>query len=281
MTYDREPRLQRVERDGIAWFSDPLLEAESGIDVAFSTRRGGASDEPWSSLDLAAHTGDDTAAVDENRARLLTALGLDPTLLVTAEQVHGDHVAIVTADDAGRGAIAAAGPRPLPATDAMITSEPGVPLLMMFADCVPVVLVARGPVRSVAVVHAGWRGALCSLTGAAANALAAHAGCAPAQLDAYIGPHIGPCHYDVDADLAEAFRERFAEVTHSASMAAAASRVDLGAAVSQALTRAGLRPQRIAKLGMCTAEHLALFYSYRAEGRTGRHGALAAVLPDV
>ena len=281
MTHDSEPRLQGVERDGITWFSDPSLEARSGIVVAFSTRQGGASDEPWSSLDLAARTGDDPASVDENRTRLLAALGLDSAQLVTAEQVHGDHVAIVTADDAGRGASTAGGPAPLPATDAMITSEPGVPLLMMFADCVPIVLVARGPVRSVAVVHAGWRGTLGSLPGAAAHALAAHTGCPEDELDAYVGPHIGPCHYEVGADLAEAFEARFALVSHSVSIAAAASRVDLGAAVSHALTSAGLRPQRIAKLGMCTAEHLALFYSYRAEGRTGRHGALAAILPDI
>jgi YfiH family protein len=275
-----EHHLVRVDDDGLSWFTDARIRTSDGIVVAFSTRLGGASGAPYDSLDLAAHSGDDPVAVDENRRRLVTGLGLDPCRLVTAEQVHGDTIETVAGRDAGRGGTAVGGPLPLPATDAMLTSEPATPLLMMYADCVPVVLAARGPVRSVAVVHAGWRGALVSLPALAARALATHAGCSEADLDAWVGPHIGPCHYEVDEELAEAFRKRFPGVSRPADATGSGPRVDLGEAVRQALLGAGLCRPRITELGLCTADHLELFYSYRAEGLTGRHGAVAAILPE-
>ena len=80
-----------------------------------------------------------------------------------AEQVHGDRIALVDAGSAGSGAFALGTMPPLAGTDAVMTVEPGVPLLLCFADCVPIILVAPGP--AVAVVHAGWRGALGSLAG--------------------------------------------------------------------------------------------------------------------
>jgi YfiH family protein len=205
-------------------------------------------------------------------------MGLDPAALVTAEQVHGDHIAEVGAADVGRGATAASGPAAVPATDALMTSVPGMPLLMMYADCVPVVLVAREPVRAVAVVHAGWKGAFASLPGKAAVALAGLAGCGTDRIDAYVGPHIGPCHYEVDEALATAFGDRFGPGVLARYDASPTPKVDLGTAVSRSLVDAGVSPERIATLGLCTAEHLDLFYSYRAEGLTGRHGAVAAIL---
>ena len=273
------PALERVERDGLIWFQDTELLDSLGLLVAFSTRAGGASQDPYASLDLASHSGDEPRLVDENRARLARALGLDPTALVSAEQVHGDDVFVAGTRDAGRGARTAAGPERVSAVDALVTAAPGVPLLMMYADCVPVVIVAPGTRPAVGGVHAGWKGALAALPGKVAQVVAVEAGCPTGGLNAYIGAHIGPCHYEVDQGLAAAFEQRFAGVSHSVSMAAASPRVDLGEAVSHALVSVGLHPHRIAKLGLCTAEHPALFYSYRAEGRTGRHGAIAAITP--
>jgi len=93
--------------------------------------------------------------------------------VTTAEQVHGHSVALVGDAEAGSGAWAEGRRTPIPDTDALVTLEIGVPLMLMFADCVPVVLVslARGH-YGVAVVHAGWRGALEGVPGAAARALA-------------------------------------------------------------------------------------------------------------
>jgi YfiH family protein len=259
-------------------FTDPGLEARHGILVAFSTRRGGVSEGQWAGLDLAGHTGDDPASVDRNRSRLLTALGLDPARLVTAEQVHGVAIAEVGEADVGRGARLCHGRPPVPGTDALMTIETGLPLMMMYADCVPVVIVAPGEPRGVVVVHAGWRGAVARLPQLAAAALARRTGTPADRLLAYVGPHIGVCHYEVSADVASAFSRQFTNASHSVSILAASPRVDLGLAVRASLQDSGLDRHHIIGLDMCTAENLDLFYSYRAEGLTGRHGAVAAIL---
>jgi YfiH family protein len=270
------PALRRAERDGLTFFHDPGLEVEAGIVVAFSARLGGVSDAPYASLDLAAHTGDRPSAVDENRGRLLRALDLDPDRLITAEQVHGDVVREVDEEDVGSGARTEGGAAPIAGADALLTRKPLVPVLMMYADCVPVIIVATGPRRAVCVVHAGWRGALAGLAGRAAARVSSASGARPTDLRAYIGPHICRSHYDVSDDLASAFRARFAKSSPSVSIPTAPPKVDLEAAVRASLEESGLQPERVVSLGMCTVEEPALFYSYRAEGLTGRHGALAA-----
>jgi YfiH family protein len=273
------PEIRRVEGGSLVYYTDTGLAQRSGIRVAFSTRRGGASMSPYASLDLAAHSGDDPGTVDENRRRLACVLGVDAERIVTAEQVHGDRVVEVGPSDAGRGATTT-GPvarGPVAGCDALITTAADVPLLMMYADCVPVVLVSETPRRGVAVVHAGWKGALAGLPGIAARRLAAAAGCEPWHVTAYIGPHVCAAHYEVSEDLASAFHERYASSSRSVSILAASARVDLAAAVMASLEEAGLSSERVAALGMCTVEEPTLFYSFRAEGLTGRHGALVAI----
>jgi hypothetical protein len=267
--------LERVSCAGIHVLTDPALKTNTGIVVAFTERGGGMSQPPYASLDLAAHVGDDPARVDGNRTRLLDALGIGRLRdrLTVPEQVHGTRAFAVDADAAGSGAFAAPGGSPrIPATDALLTRQPGVPLMLCFADCVPVVLVAPGPGRAVAVVHAGWRGALGRLPGLVARRLARLTGCGTEDLTAYVGPHIGPCHYPVDAGLVSQFVNTFG------SIAAARDRLDLGAVVSATLCEAGVPPSSQVVSGLCTAESTDRFYSYRAEGVTGRHAALACIL---
>lgn len=269
-----DPGLTRVESDGVSFWTDERLRAHAGVIVAFSERQGGVSAAPYDSLNLAAHVGDDLRSVDENRRRFLVALGLAGAAdrLVTAEQVHGSNVAVLQAQDAGRGGFAAGSRQAVPKTDALLTAAPALPLLLLFADCVPVVLVAPGPV--IAVAHAGWRGALAGLPGTTAQALAARAGCPASSIRAYVGAHIRACHYDVDETLLSQFANVFGTVSRAES-----GGLDLGAVVTSSLTRSGVDPCSIAALGTCTAESTERFFSYRAEGGlTGRHGALACIV---
>ena len=196
------------------------------IVVAFSERSGGVSMPPDATLNLGSHVGDDPAAVDENRSRLLASLGIGQLRdsLAMAEQVHGTSLAVVTCSESGSGAYAAKGDRPLAGADALLTSDSGIPLMLCFADCVPVVLVAPGP--TVAVVHAGWRGALGKLPGKAVEALSKQAGCSPSAVMAYIGPHIASCHYEVDDELLSQFATTFGKVARALN-----GGLDLGAVV--------------------------------------------------
>ncbi len=269
------PSLRRVEYDEVVIHLDSVLR-ERGILVAFTERSGGVSVSPYESLNLAAHVGDAAVAVDTNRTRLFGALGIAGLRerLVTAEQVHGERIEVVGDREAGSGAFAepSHGSRPpVPATDALVTSARGLPLMMFFADCVPIVLVATSPRPAVAVVHAGWRGARLSLPGTAASALAAHAGCAPSDISAYIGPHIARCCYEVDERLLSHFCNIFDTV------GALDGRLDLAAAVRESLARSGVSAGRTTSVGACTHDLTDRFFSYRAESTTGRHGALAVI----
>lgn len=269
-----KPSLTRVLQGGVAaWIDDELL-ARHGVLVAFSERSGGVSEGPYSSLNLAGHVGDDPAAVDHNRLAFLEALGIGAygSALTMAEQVHGDKIARVQGDPVGSGARASGGKAPIGATDALVTATPDLPLALCFADCVPVILVAPGP--AVAVVHAGWRGALSSLPGKSVEDVSSLAACAPSEVTAYIGPHIRACHYEVSDEVMSQFFNTFGTFARAVS-----GGLDLDAVVSASLERAGVAPCNIARLGTCTAETTDRFFSYRAEaGNTGRHAALACIL---
>ncbi len=266
--------FEREVNGGTAFHVARELADTSGILVAFTERTGGLSEPPYASLNLASHVGDDPACVDANRDRVFTALGISPLRdrLVTSEQVHGVRIAHVRGADAGSGARAA--PRsspPLPRCDALITRAVGIPLMLFYADCVPVVLVHAGA-RAVAIVHAGWRGALAGIAGDAARELASACGDA-AGLQAFVGPHIGACCYELGTEIVSQFAKRFATLSR------ASDRLDLAAVVTEDLVRAGVVEERQWHLGICTAHNTEHFYSYRAEGRTGRHAALGVILP--
>jgi len=266
------PTLERVRVGDTVVLTDAGLRRDDGVVVAFTERTGGESLAPFESLNLAAHVGDEASRVDSNRSSLLAAVGLSHlrSQLVTAEQVHGTHIHEVTRADAGRGANSASELRPVAGTDALITRAPGIPLMLFYADCVPVILVApRG--SGVAVVHAGWRGALAQLPGATLIRMALTLGVEPSSICAYIGPCIRSCCYEVDETLLSQFVHEFGTIS------AVEGRLDLVAVVRESLHQAGLLPEMIADCGVCTLDHVDRFFSYRANATTGRHAALAAI----
>lgn len=271
MPIRRTPRLTRCQHEGVCWWTDEELGRE-GIVVAFSERAGGVSAAPFHSLNLAGHVGDDPGLVDVNRGLLLAALGLSSFAqgLTTAEQVHSANVTLIRSGGAG----ARAGGVPVAQTDALVTTTAGVPLLMCFADCVPVILVAPGP--AVAVVHAGRRGILSGVVAASVAALVAESSADASEIAAYVGPHIYGDHYCVTPEMLSQFVEVFGTFARAES-----GGLDLGSVVTANLTDAGVQSCHIASLGRCTTEETDRFFSYRAEsGLTGRHGALACIVPS-
>lgn len=271
---DLTPTLSRHQIGDVALHLDQGLLDQCGIVVAFSERSGGESDSPFSSLNLGLHVGDAPEAVAANRRTFLTAAGVPHGALahvVSAHQVHG--VEVLTVDDLEQVPAV-----PSPGTDALITPVAGVPLLLCFADCVPVILVAPGDHPVVAVVHSGWRGTLNDISGVALRKMVDDYGVDPASVLAYIGPYIGPNNFAVGQDVWTQFDAAFGTLT-PVFTADGAVRFDLANAVRESLTTLGVQGCNIASMGVCTVDSVDRFFSYRAEGGvTGRLGALACIL---
>lgn len=194
-----------IERRGVVdvlrW---PALDG-GGVDAVVTTRHGGVSSGPYASLNLGLHVGDDATAVIENRRRAATAIDLDLEDLVLARQVHGGEVALVGRGDRGRGA--RSGADAAADADALVTRDRGVGLVVLVADCVPVLL--HDPVTStLACVHAGWRGTVARVVAAALDAMREQ-GARPQDVVAGIGPAVPAARYEVGEDVAAAARAAF------------------------------------------------------------------------
>jgi polyphenol oxidase len=182
----------------------PALEA-SGADAAVTARSGGVSTGPYATLNLSLSVGDEPANVLENRRRLATALDARLGDLVFARQVHGTGVRIVGEADRGSGASSL--DDAIPETDALVTRSPGVVLVILTADCVPIVL--HDPVVGVlACVHAGWRGTVARVSAAALAAMES-LGSRPSDVIAGVGPAVAPARYQVGADVYQAVAGAF------------------------------------------------------------------------
>ncbi len=232
------------------------------------TRRGGVSPAPWDSLNVGGTVGDERERVVENRRRSFHALGRQLDSLFDVWQVH-------SAD-----AVFAEAPRP-PAgehakADIILTDRPEVTLYMRFADCVPILL--HDPRRKiVGIAHAGWLGTVRGACLAAVRAMEEHYGSRPEDIQAGIGPSIGPDHYEVGPDVISRVGDSFGADVHGLiSSRQGRTYLDLWAANRRQLEMAGVRQIEVA--GICTACHLEDWYSHRAErGKTGRFGALIAL----
>jgi polyphenol oxidase len=216
--------------------------------VAFSTREGGVSEGPYTSLNLGLLTKDEPANVEENRRRLCAEVGADPQLLALNRQVHGTMVRRAVAGDRREHA------------DGLWTDEPGVPLLAMTADCVPVAIArTNGDKPALAILHVGWRGLA---DGVIASGVAALGG----RVTAAIGPAIGPCCYEVGSEVAALFDDGL--VT--------GRKLDLWAASERALEAAGV--EDVERTDVCTSCHPELFFSHRRDaGTTGRQGVIGVI----
>ena len=221
--------------------------------VAFSTRKGGVSEGPYASLNLGKKGGDAPERVDENRRRLCVEVGADVDALALNYQIHSGVVR-----RAVRGGKGDPG-------DGLWTDEPGLPMLALTADCLPVALArANGRKPAMAVLHAGRIGILAGILAAGVESLA------QGPVAAAIGPSIGPCCYEVGDDVASRYRARFgADVVRN-------GRLDLWAAAERELRAAGC--SSVERSDLCTACDAERFYSYRRDGTPrGGQGVIALV----
>lgn len=239
----------------------PDWPAPANVKAAITTRLGGCSTGPYSQANLALHVGDNGAHVEANRTQLLTQLKVGH--IQWLEQIHGTDV--VTAADDGLTRTA----------DACTTEQVDLACAVLTADCLPLLLCdQRG--QQVAAVHAGWRGLAKGVIAQTVDQFRQP----PDQLLAYLGPAIGPQHFEVGVEVLEAFFALAATEAATDAIAQAfrpASRplkfyADLYQLARLALKQSGV--EQIFGGHQCTYSDSKHFYSYRRDGATGRMASI-------
>lgn len=268
------PRLRRQgPLDVLAW---PSLDALD-LDAMVTTRHGGVSTAGYASLNLALHVGDEPAAVLENRHRVAAALGADLADFVFCDQSHGSHVATVTAADRGRGTQRRADS--LVQTDAVVTRDPGTVLVVQVADCVPIILVDPDA-QVLGCVHAGWRGTVAGVTGAAMHAMRS-LGARPERMLAAVGPAVAADRYQVGPAVAAAASRYFGNVDGIMRPDGPGRWLfDLPGANRRILRESGVPDRQIMDSGLATGHRDGLFFSDREERPCGRFAAVARLRPQ-
>ena len=228
---------------------------------AFTTRVGGVSDGPYSSLNLGLSSGDVPDRVEANRQRMLASFGTRRERVTAFHQVHGDRV---LADGPSWFASEA---------DAAVALD-DTTLVVSIADCFP--LLFFDPISgAVGAAHCGWRGTVKGLAARVVRTMTQRFGSDPARLELAIGPGIRGACYQVGPEVVAAFRRAGFPEGVSAPDDEGRHRLDLVAANLHALTTAGVESGNVHDCGVCTHCEPERFFSYRRDGGvTGRHWAL-------
>ena len=254
----------------IVWLKAPQWEKRDGLLHGFLGRRGGKSAGPYSNLNLSFRVGDDPQVVKDNLCDMKKVVGMHDLRIVTMKQVHGDRIV-----DVKDKSIKEAGE-----ADAMVTEEGGVFLGVLTADCVPILLSVRGR-KLVAAVHAGWRGTLAGLASKMIGYLKDRHDIDPGSVEAALGPAIGPCCYEIGADVSVPLAQRWGGLAEKSLRSRDGKRfLDLRELNRRLLEDAGVPSAQIFKVGPCTACAVEDFFSYRREKReTGRQLSFIGWLP--
>ncbi|GMW03069.1 MAG: laccase domain protein [Candidatus Hydrogenedentota bacterium] len=192
-----------------------------------------------------------------NRKTLAGRLGLDPTQLIGARQVHSASVSVVTRADCGRGSLHREDA--VPQSDALIARDRDVVLTILVADCVPVYLVDQ-TTGAIGLVHAGRLGTELDIVGATVDAMIRELGANPREMHALIGPSAGPERYEVSEEMACAWASR--------GLPGSGRMINLWDANKLQLVRAGVPAINIHVTSICTLSD-PRFFSHRMD-RSGR-----------
>lgn len=258
-------------QNNITFLTLPAWE-EKGARILFTSRHTGFSQGDYLSLNMALHVGDTPEDVLSNRRMVMQLLGADLPDMVCCQQVHGNQVAVVDRSYAGRGALRYEDA--LPGTDGLVTAIPGLVLATFYADCVPVFLF--DPVRKVVgLAHSGWKGTMGLITVKVLEVMGGQFNCRPEDIMVYIGPGIGPCCYEIQADLADKVLSAFPGDNDIISIKQKRIMWDLKETIRRCAINYGVPGSNITVSSWCTSCHTEYFYSFRKEqGKTGRMAAL-------
>ena len=235
----------------------------------FTTRFGGVSRGALSSMNLAIKLDETDENVTRNFEILGDALGFGIEDLVLTRQTHSDMVRVV-----GRSDCNGCFHRDYPECDALVTNDPGVALTVFTADCTPILF--HDPLTgAVGAAHAGWRGTAAAIAAKTVETMVREFGCKAENIRAAIGPNIGFCHFETDADVPNAMLAAFGEeVRPFIRKAEEKYYVNLKEINALILRRAGVRHIEISEdCTMCQPDR---FWSHRVTG--GNRGSQGAII---
>ena len=267
------------EHEGVSWLSASCFDQLPGIRVAIATRFGGVSEGMYSTLNFSVSQGDDPARVCENFKRFGRAVGLPAEQMVLSQQTHTTNLRYCTGEDGGKGILRERGYTDI---DGLYTDQPGVGLVISFADCVPVFL--ADPVKQVvAAVHSGWRGTVGRIGTKMVRVMSDRFGCDPKDIHALIGPSICQDCYEVDEPVITRFKEEYSQKQWSLLFKQSDEQaktghcqLDLWQAARLNLLEAGVDDEHITVTNLCTCCNPDLIFSHRATG--GRRGVTVGVI---
>lgn len=249
----------------------PVVRAQGlghipGLVQGFTTRAGGITPPPHDTLSFNWTRCTHPKYVSDSFARLATALGITTQDMVVVRCEHGTQVHVATPADGGRGT---EGWACAPDTDGLITDQKGLALVTLHADCMPIFF--YDPLcPAIGLCHAGWRGVVDGMAASVVRALHQTYGSQPANLRAAIGPHIGPCCFEVDAPVIQRFQQASDAPDILYPQQGGKAHIDMQRTVQLQLLALGLLPENIEVASLCTACDSQTFFSYRRDkGVTG------------
>lgn len=275
MKHSANRGIEIREKNGVTYLAFPALDATGLVSHAFSTRHGGVSEGVFSTMNFSFTRNDDPEHVLENYRRMAAVLGIDVEKMVLSYQTHTTNVRKVTEEDAGKGIVKE---RKYQDVDGLITNIPGITLVTVYADCVPLYFV--DPVhKAIGLSHSGWRGTVHRMGKATLEAMNREYGTNPADVIACIGPSICQDCFEVGPEVAAEFADGFAEQYHKDLFYQKPDgkyQVDLWRANEIVLQEAGIPENQIHTTDICTRCNPTHLFSHRIMGT--ERGNLAAFL---
>ena len=266
---NHEHIFDEKEVNGVPFLTYPLLEHTGVVTHGFSTRLGGVSTGYCSTMNISTTRGDDPKAIEENKRRLATAIGVDADSFTYTNQTHTTNVAVVEPKDRGRRFLE---------TDGLVTNVPGICLVTFYADCVPLYFV--DPVKkAIGLSHSGWRGTVHKMGKVTVETMRDAFGTRPEDVIAAIGPSICQVCYEVSEEVIEQFRNNFEKSLCSELFYQKENgkyQLNLWKANQVVLMEAGIKKEHIAVTNVCTHCNPDIFFSHRTTGE--KRGNLSALL---
>lgn len=260
-------------KNGVSYYTITSFGETGLVRHGFSTREGGVSEGCYSSMNFRFNCDDPRENVLKNFEIMADTLDMDYTRLVLSKQVHEDVVHTATEEDCGNGILTE---NKFTSVDALITNEKRIPLVTLFADCVPLFFLDKKQ-KVAALAHSGWKGTVKRIGQKTVEKMKKDYGSRTEDILTAIGPSIQECHFEVGDDVAQIFAEEFGAdttVRHGGKY-----HVNMQKAIEKQFLESGILPENIDNCGICTYCRSDLLFSHRkTNGKRGNLGAFIELI---